>query len=273
MKRISLFLFLSLPGGAWAQLMSGSAGMSGISFSYETRLEPPTPAIGKNGGGVLVVNNTIAHRHFCDFSSKKCFGYGLAMESLGGGQYRFTFSPLSITPQKMEEIFNSVKGWSILPLPRNPVTQVLNAGDTVALDLFVNPQTGQKIVDYIRVQGGQGRLIDAPGPTKDFSVEDASLLISEPRLSINGKLLDWKAEYGAGSSSLVSIDVPDRGRFTFSLVPRTDLGMFKAGEIRGSTMTWRWGNDEFSLNTDKRIAPGGGAYNLYVGHDVSFRSK
>jgi len=32
---------------------------------------------------------------------------------------------------------------------------VLNAGDTVALDLFVNPQTGQKIVDYIRVQGGK----------------------------------------------------------------------------------------------------------------------
>ena len=272
MKRISLFLFLFLPGGAWAQLMSGSAGMSGISFSYETRLEPPAPSIGKNGGGVMVTNN-IAHRHLCDFNSKKCFGYDLAMESLGSGQYRFTFLPLSLTPQQMEEIFDSVKGWSILQLPRNPATQVLNAGDTVALDLFVNPQTGQKIVDYIRVQGGQGRLIDAPGPTKDFSVEDASLLISEPRLSINGKLLDWKAEYGAASSSLVSIDVPDRGRFTFSLVPRTDLGMLKAGEIRGSTMTWRWGNDEFSLNTDKRIAPGGGAYNLYVGHDVSFRSK
>ena len=52
-----------------------------------------------------------------------------------------------------------------------------------------------------------------------------------------------------------------------------DLGMLKAGEIRGSTMTWRWGNDEFSLNTDKRIGPGGGAYNLYVAHDVSFRPK
>jgi hypothetical protein len=272
MKRISLLLFLSLPGGAWAQLMSGSASMRGVSFSYETRLEPPAPAIGKNGGGVLVTNS-IAHRHFCDFNTKKCFGYDLAMESIGLGQYRFTFLPLSLTPQKMEEIFDSVKGWSILPLPRNPATQVLNAGDTVALDLFVNPQTGQKIVDYIRVQGGQGRLLGASGPAKDFSVEEAWLQISEPRLSINGKLLDWRAEYGAASGPLVSIYVPDRGRFTFSLVPRTDLGMLKAGEIRGSTMTWRWGNDEFSLSTDKRIGPGGGAYNLYVSHDPSFRPK
>ena len=106
MKRISLLLFLSLPGGAWAQLMSGNAGMSGISFSYETRLEPPTPAIGKNGGGVFVTNS-IAHRHFCDFNTKKCFGYDLAMEALSDGWYRFTFSPLSLTPQKIEEIFDS----------------------------------------------------------------------------------------------------------------------------------------------------------------------
>jgi hypothetical protein len=37
--------------------------------------------------------------------------------------------------------------------------------------------------------------------------------------------------------------------------------------------SWRWGNDEFSLNSDKRIAPGGGAYNIYVAHDLTFRPK
>jgi len=40
---------------------------------------------------------------------QKYFGYDLVMEPLSGGQYRFTFSPLSLTPQKMEEIFDSVK--------------------------------------------------------------------------------------------------------------------------------------------------------------------
>jgi hypothetical protein len=49
--------------------------------------------------------------------------------------------------------------------------------------------------------------------------------------------------------------------------------MQKAGEVRGSTLTWRWGGDEFSLNADKRIAPGGGAYNVYVFNDASYRPK
>src|SRR5437016_13453587 len=161
-----------------------------------------------------MVTDNLAHRHFCDFNSKKCFGYDLAMESLGGGQYRFTFLPLSLTPQKMEEIFDNVKGWSILPLPRNPATQVLSAGDTVALDLFVNPQTGQKIVDYIRVQGGQGRLITPTGPAKDFSIEDAWLQISAPRLSINGKLVEATANYGGGvSGTPLWIYVGNYGRF------------------------------------------------------------
>src|SRR2546426_12427165 len=119
MIRTSVLLFLSISGSAWAQLMSGSAGMRGVSFSYETRLEPESPGIGKNGGGILVKDNRTAYRHFCDFNTKKCFGYDLTMEPLGEGQYRLTFSPLSLTPQKIEEIFDGVKGWSLMPLPRN----------------------------------------------------------------------------------------------------------------------------------------------------------
>ena len=57
----------------------------------------------------------------------------------------------------------------------------------------------------------------------------------------------------------------------FSLVPRYDLGFQKAGEIRGSTMTWRYGGDEFSLSSRGRIAPGDGAYHLYVLNDPGYR--
>lgn len=40
---------------------------------------------------------------------------------------------------------------------------------------------------------------------------------------------------------------------------------------RGSTLTWRWSEEEFVLNSDGRIAPGDGAYNLYVFLDTKFR--
>ena len=52
----------------------------------------------------------------------------------------------------------------------------------------------------------------------------------------------------------------------FSLAPRPDLGMEKAGEIRGTTMTWRHGGREYKITTDKPIASGSRAYNMYVFH-------
>jgi len=273
MKRISFLLVFHFTGAIWAQLMTGNGVVNGVSFSYETHLEPPDPPISKIGGGALTQND-IVKRHVCDFAQKKCFGYDLTMKPLPDGQFRFEFSPLTITPKQMEEIFDDVKGWTLLPMPQHPATQILRAGDTLALDLFVNPSTGQRIVDYIKVQGGHGRPLPASGPVQDFSGGEGWLEIRAPRLAINGKPLEATANYQGGvGGSAVWIYVNGRGRFIFSLAPRWDLGLQKAGEIRGSTLTWRWGGDEFTLNADKRIAPGGGVYNVYVFNDVSYRPK
>jgi hypothetical protein len=275
MKRISFLLVFHFTGAAWAQLMTGNGIVNGVSYSYETRLEPPEPGISKNGGGTLTYDNKIVKRHLCDFVQKKCFGYDLTVEPLSDGRYLFEFSQLTITPEKMAEIFDNVGGWTLLPMPRHPATQILQPGDTVALDLFTNPTTGQRIVDYIKVQGGQGRLLSASGSPHDFSATDEKWLeIRAPRLAINGKSVEATANYqGAVAGSPVWIYVSGRGRFIFSLAPRRDIGMQKAGEIRGSTLTWRWGGDDFVLNTGKPIAPGAGPYNVYVFNDVSFQPK
>ena len=273
MKRISALLIVQFTGIAWGQLASGIASSNGASVSYETRLEPPTPGISRSGGGTLTQNNVIK-RHLCDFAQKKYFGYDLTLEKLNDGRYRLGFSPLSITPQKMAEIFPEVAGWSLLPLPQSLVTQILLPGDTLALDLFVNPSTGQKIVEYIKVQGGHGRTLTASGPAKDFSAEDGWLEISSPRLKINGNPDAATTDYRSRvAGSPVWMYLMGRGRFIFSLAPRRDLGFQKAGEVRGSTLTWRWGNDEYSVNPDKRIAPGDGAYTVYVFNDLNYRPK
>jgi hypothetical protein len=62
----------------------------------------------------------------------------------------------------------------------------------------------------------------------------------------------------------------------FSLLPqvliKTPAPPFqKAGEIRGSTMTFQLGRDTYEINCEGRIAPGSGAYTLYVSHDPSFQ--
>ncbi len=272
MKGISALLLFQFTGMVWGQLAGGTAGSNGAFITYETRLEPSTPGISKFGGGTLTQNNVIK-RHLCDFAQKKYFGYDLTLETLSDGRYRLGFSPLSITPQKMTEIYPEV-GWSLLPLPRNPVTQILLPGETLALDLFINPTTGQKIVEYIKVQGGRGRTLTASGAAKDFSVEDGWLEISSPRLKINGNPEAATTDHRGGvAGTPIWMYLMNRGRFIFSLAPRRDLGFQKAGEVRGSTLTWHWGNDEYSLNSDKRIAPGDGAYTVYVFNDLNYRPK
>jgi len=270
MKAISVLLIFSCAGVTWGQLAGGNVSFDGLSISYETRLEPPLPGIARFGGGVITEKNVIK-RHLCDFAQKKYFGYDLTLEPLKDGLYLLRFSPLSITPQKMSQIFPEAIGWALLPLPQNPATQILIPGDTLALDLFLNPASGQKIVEYIRMGGGKGDVVTASGPARDFTIEDGRLEISSPRLKINAKP---QPEYRGGvAGSPVWLYVPGRGRFVFSLAPRHDLGFLKAGEVRGSTLTWRWGSDEYSVSTDKRIAPGDGAYTLYVFNDLNYRPK
>jgi hypothetical protein len=273
MKLISFLLVVHFTGAASAQLMTGNGVVNGVSYSYETRLEPPEPRISKIGGGKLTTNNVVK-RHLCDFAQKKCFGYDLTLEPLADGRCRLEFSPLTMTPEQMDNLFPEIKGWTLPPMPERAAMQILHAGDTVALDLFLNPATGQRIVDYIKVEGVQGLPKSASGSPHDLPADEKWLEIIAPRLSINGKPVEATANYqGAVAGSPVWIYVSGRGRFIFSLAPRRDIGMQKAGEIRGSTLTWRWGGDDFVLNAGKPIAPGGGPHNVYVFNDVSYQPK
>lgn len=192
------------------------------------------------------------------------FGYDLTVEPLADGRYRCRFAPLTITPREMSKIFDEVSNWMPLPLPAMPVTTEIRAGETMALDLFVNSSTGQKITDYLTIKGKDRQEIRVDGPARDFSPEDASIAISAPHLSIDGKTVI--SSQGSVSGQSVGIDIPGHGRFVFSLAPHLDLGMQKWGDVRGTKMTWRANGHEYVITTDRPIASGVRAYNLYASY-------
>lgn len=149
MKIVSLIL-LSLC--AWADpLMSGGADSNGVWVRYETRLEPPSPPINHHGGGTLT-EKQIIKRHICNFDNNTYFGYDLTIRPLQDGRYEMVFEPLSITPAKMSEIFPKVSNWTLLARPNGPASMQVRAGETVALDLFSNSSTGQKVTDYLTIR-------------------------------------------------------------------------------------------------------------------------
>ncbi len=261
MKLVSLML-MSFAVRA-APLMSGGASSNGVWMNYETRLEPGSPPISHHGGGTLTKNDLIK-RFVSNFDNRTYFGYDLTIEPLGADRYRFRFAPLTITPEEMSQTYEKVSNWKPLPLPAGPVTMEVRAGETLALDLFVNASTGQKVTDYLTVKGKERQAVHVAGPARDFSPEDANIEISAPEVSIDGK--STTSFKGGISGHAVWIDLPGHGRFVFSLAPRPDLGMQKAGEIRGTTMTWRHAGHEYTITTDKPITSGSRAYNLYVFH-------
>src|SRR5260221_7150262 len=182
MKTVSLLLISLCAWGT--QLMTGGADSNGVWVSYETRLEPPTPPIHQHGGGTLT-ENQIIKRHICNFDNNTYFGYDLTIRPKQDGRFEMVFAPLSVTPPKMSEIFNKVPNWTLLQLPKAPATMEVRAGETVALDLFSNPSTGQKVTDYLTIKG-KGTVVEVRGPARDFTPEDALIEISSPELSVHG---------------------------------------------------------------------------------------
>ena len=151
------------------------------------------------------------------------------------------------------------------------------------MNLLMNATTRQRVTDYVTVQEASGRrrgfnpapdreFTFAPGPARDFRVDDAVLTIQGPRLTINGKMDESSTRrFDEVSGTVVWIYAEKRGRFILSLVPHPELGFRKAGEIRGSSLSFVVGSDTFSLNAGRSIATGKAPSNLYVLHQPDWK--
>jgi hypothetical protein len=220
MRLVSLMLLSLCAYGA--DLMSGGASSHGVWVRYVSRLEPGSPPIHKVGGGVLT-SKDIIKRHLCNFDNNTYFGYDLTVEPIVDNRFLLLFAPSSLSPQDITGFFKEVSFWTPLPLPDGPTTMEARAGETVALDLFVNPSTGQKVTDYLTIDNNEREQSHVTGDTHDFSAEDATIAIMSPHVSVDGKQVI--SSQGGISGSGVVVDIPGNGRFIFSLAPRYVRGL------------------------------------------------
>jgi uncharacterized protein YecT (DUF1311 family) len=158
---VSLTLVFLTSGAAYASFSSIASYSGSFSFgedveiSIESKLEPPEahdPLPGlRLGSGRLTDRRGIA-RFSANPTSHEYFGYDLRVDALdaAAGTYRITFSALSLTPDEMKLADGAA--WRSLPPPAFPLPQTVQLWDTIALTLFENPSTGQKIVDYIKLR-------------------------------------------------------------------------------------------------------------------------
>jgi hypothetical protein len=275
MRGIKLVLVISFCVLAFAQsgtIMSGSGSKDNVSFSYETRLEPPAPPLADGIGGGVVTGKSGLHRYLVDHIRRMYFGYDLMIESLQQtNRFIVTIRQITIGPEKMQ--LGDPAAWTMLPLPAYPAPQMVQGGDEIVLDILTNPTTGQRIVDHLRIQNRGSAVPAVGGIPRDFSVNDAELQIKEPQVTINGQIQGTTATaYGSTvSGPVVWFYLRGRGRYFLSLVPRAEIGFRKAGEVRGRSLAFTVEGDVFTLNCGNRVAPGSAPYNLYVLRDTAWR--
>lgn len=259
-----VFVGFALPLCAQTIITSGTMAGFTFSFEYETRVEP--------GGAINLTSRTRGYfttateitfdRYLTDSARKTYFGYRVQATAPVAGYTLVSFSrvPMSAEAAKSAGVPNAEE-WTYIGLDAT-ATKLVKTGDTVALDLLQNPQTGQRIVERITV-GGKGLVSTAPQPVRDFSIGDVQLYFSDPRLVVNGV----EESLGIGwpiSGNTVSLSRKGKGRYFISLSPIPERNYVLAGEVLGHGLSFKAGSDSIGLYSNTRIAPGKDRYHLYV---------
>ena len=261
---------------------SGSRNFEGRNgFYWQTRLEPGSPPLGIGFGRITHGPNlqgpAQVDRVLLDRPRKVYFGYRLAIVA-EKEDYALTFSPVaSLADLAKEAHIEDPQSWKAIG-PELKSTQKVRLNDVIALPLMTNPDTGQKIVEYISIQ--QSNPSGAPsfgipqyhrefsytaGVARDFTINDAQLHLLAPRLQINGVVEEgFDGSLRDVASPLIWLYVPGKGRFTLSLAPRS--GFRDAGEVRGTSLTFKDGSDSYTITSAVPIAPADIPVNLYVLH-------
>ncbi len=175
------------------------------------------------------------------------------------------------------------------PATKYPDSTIINDGATLALDVLVNPQTGVKIVDLIKVsseakQSAEKIADEQQQQARDFSPDAVKLSLKNFKVLINDQQFNAAENpvaMGSVTGTIIWLYLPERGRFIFSLEPRAGYDFRKIGVIEGSKISFKINGDSYELVSTASIFGGAissggsggvdsGSWNLWVLHEPDF---
>lgn len=303
------FILLILIGAVNAQKLEKNQVMAktgGVALVFTSETDPP--GAGQQAVGMIQVvggDKNLFHRAFIDKAGGVYFGYDVEVEPVPGtNQYKLIFKPLSITPHlpspprrlpqasgaggNADSKANNRQAAELtaLTLPGYPEPQIVQIGDTVSLDLLVNPQTGVKIIDLIKIydstnnpvlpfSNGSGAAAATGGnrPAADFSADAMGFKVTSSILKINGQSVndDRNGSRLGVTGTLIWFYTPERGRFILSLLPRAGYNFRKTGTIQGNKIAFSIGGNDYEwISQNPIVASGNGNWNLWVLHDPNY---
>lgn len=259
------------------EIMRAMAGLSnGVSVRFSTVCDPPCRGqdAATLGGGFRTTDKAI-HRFFVDQRRGVYFGYDMETEPLPKSrQVRLTFRPLSMAWEYAQRLSRDRTLTESL-IPTYPGAILLDDEGMVILEVLKDPKTGQKVVDRIRASLNKPLPIrDAFGEEqRDFRLDDVELRLSKPVLRVNGGVVASSGNPGV-RGPILWINVPERGRFVFSLRPHEGYDFRRLGVIEQDRLSFKVGEEGYVLNSSEPIlTSAGGVWNLYVLHEASHKPR
>jgi len=290
--------------GAEAQQSSVSFNKKGVSVIFN--IQTTSPDASKQSFGSLYFTGydetekeSRVHRVIGDKKNGVYFGYDLIVQfdAAAPNKFKVSFKPLSTNPPEQMRLSNS----EIRSLPKYPDDMTVEDGDTIALDILYNPQTKVKIVDLIKIttkkpqssdssmfnttatgfgstgfgtSGGSGEnLFGKKKQAQDFTLNDVKLRLTSPKLLVNGTVSSIRGSEWNGviEGSIISLYIPEKGRFVFSLFPRENLSFQKDAVLKNNKITFKTGGELYELISVAPIVSGGGNWNLWVFNDAGYK--
>ncbi len=221
----------------------------------------------------------LLHRLLVDADGKYVFGYDLAVEAdRATRRFKIVVKPLSVEvesklPARTADAKSARAGLAkISTVKKATEPQVLDDGDSFALDLLVNQNTGVKIVDFVKVSFDRSNLWnDNPATVpRDFTLDAVALTVVEFRLLRDGNLVAAGKPKSNFGGPLIWCYIEGRGRFIFSLVPREGYQFQKVGVIEGNRIEFTVKGEHYEWLSSSPILRDGGAWNLWVLHDPKY---
>jgi len=193
-------------------------------------------------------------RLLVDREAHTYFGYTLAAETVAGTRtIRVTLAPLSGNgEEQLRALTDHPDAWQLLcpgcPAPSElkaiapkpsqfPPAQAVSDGDSFLFEALVNPKTGQKLVDVIRVS-----------VTEDPPMEEAVLSMKDARLTVNGQTLSNTATC---RGQVIAFFLKGRGRYVISIKKRD--GFETTAMLKTDRIEFSLGSDRFEWQSSEPI--------------------
>ena len=205
----------------------------------------------------------VVQRYLRDNFRRLNIRYSVILETLPEtGTYRATFG---VSNAEIPKGFNS--DWKTLVPPRYPAPQIAKDGDTIPLELYLSPDSGHELMEYIHL-GQQPPVLRSESP-RDVYTDAPEFDISLPRLRMNGVGQELSIPSESFHGPALWIYIPGQGRFDLSFKPASNFE--RCGEAFANSLIFASGEDLFMLEGAERIAAAGSApYRIYGRKDAAW---